>query len=710
MAAGSIVIDLLMKTGAFETDTKRAEKRLKEFQKQAEKVGAAIGTALAVGALGAVVAFDQLAKAAGDFQDFADTVGDSAENIASLGIAAATAGVPLESVTGAMIKLSRALVGVDDESQEAGAALGALGINVEEFKRLDPVAQYEAVGKALSGFADGASKGTVAAALFGRAGAEQLKVFGALEEQGGRTVILTQKQIELADAYADAQGRSIATLKQYAQAAATEFLPALNDLTEVATLFARELLGINAAGQTVAGDNSIKDFADGVATAIAFAVDQVDLFVRIFQAAGRGIGAILAANVQVMNGNFSQAVSIAKEAISDIDAVFDAATFGERLRAQRAARLAAESNPASYSNEGRAPTKIALSYEGPEKVAAKEKQSDAERYIDALRNTAQSVQELTTFEKLLDDIGRGRLAGATSAQLATAEGLATEIDLRKQLTESRKADADAVSASNQKVQSFAEEASRLAQSVETPFESLNRELTELNRLTAENPFVTAETAARLAESAWKKYGEAVKEAKDETNTFAVQAAANIQDALGESTLSILEGNFSDIEKQWKSTILRMVAQAISAQLGKALLGGDFAKTGQLGGLLGGLFNTSSTPTINPYTAEGYADGGRPPVGFASMVGERGPELFVPNTAGRIVPNEALGGGGRSLQVVTPPGMPLAVQSMEERQSDGRTLEKIILSTVARDARQGGPAIQATAGVLGQRRTLPRRGR
>jgi hypothetical protein len=34
----------------------------------------------------------------------------------------------------------------------------------------------------------------------------------------------------------------------------------------------------------------------------------------------------------------------------------------------------------------------------------------------------------------------------------------------------------------------------------------------------------------------------------------------------------------------------------------------------------------------------------PPVGQPSLVGERGPELFVPQSAGRIIPNNALGGG------------------------------------------------------------------
>ena len=39
----------------------------------------------------------------------------------------------------------------------------------------------------------------------------------------------------------------------------------------------------------------------------------------------------------------------------------------------------------------------------------------------------------------------------------------------------------------------------------------------------------------------------------------------------------------------------------------------------------------------------FANGGRPPVGRPSIVGERGPELFVPDRAGTIVPNGGFGG-------------------------------------------------------------------
>ena len=44
---------------------------------------------------------------------------------------------------------------------------------------------------------------------------------------------------------------------------------------------------------------------------------------------------------------------------------------------------------------------------------------------------------------------------------------------------------------------------------------------------------------------------------------------------------------------------------------------------------------------------GFADGGRPPVGVPSIVGERGPEIFVPDVPGKIYPNGQGGGGGGS---------------------------------------------------------------
>ena len=47
---------------------------------------------------------------------------------------------------------------------------------------------------------------------------------------------------------------------------------------------------------------------------------------------------------------------------------------------------------------------------------------------------------------------------------------------------------------------------------------------------------------------------------------------------------------------------------------------------------------------------GFANGGRPPVGRPSVVGERGPELFVPGSPGTVVPNHELGGSSTNVVV------------------------------------------------------------
>jgi phage-related minor tail protein len=87
--------------------------------------------------------------------------------------------------------------------------------------------------------------------------------------------------------------------------------------------------------------------------------------------------------------------------------------------------------------------------------------------------------------------------------------------------------------------------------------------------------------------------------------------------------------------------------------------------GLLGSLLGGaMSNSAATTAANSMsgdaldnliklqggwgTVAGFANGGEPPVGRVSMVGERGPELFIPRQAGTVVPNHALGGGNTNV--------------------------------------------------------------
>ena len=95
-----------------------------------------------------------------------------------------------------------------------------------------------------------------------------------------------------------------------------------------------------------------------------------------------------------------------------------------------------------------------------------------------------------------------------------------------------------------------------------------------------------------------------------------------------------------------------------------------------GGFAGlGIGSVGNAATMAP--GGGYfADGGNPPVGKVSVVGERGPELFVPRTAGTIIPNnrlsDAMGGGGPS---VTYNGPYIANMSAIDTQSSVQFLAK-----------------------------------
>lgn len=63
-----------------------------------------------------------------------------------------------------------------------------------------------------------------------------------------------------------------------------------------------------------------------------------------------------------------------------------------------------------------------------------------------------------------------------------------------------------------------------------------------------------------------------------------------------------------------------------------------------GGGLGSIFS-------NIFSFLGFANGGQPPMNKLSLVGEKGPELFMPKQPGTIIPNDQLGNMGRQEQVV-----------------------------------------------------------
>jgi len=109
-----------------------------------------------------------------------------------------------------------------------------------------------------------------------------------------------------------------------------------------------------------------------------------------------------------------------------------------------------------------------------------------------------------------------------------------------------------------------------------------------------------------------------------------------------------KASFKDLAKSIIQDILAMQMKAMASRFLASLFGGDMSQPAAVMGM------------------PGYANGGSPAVGQVSVVGERGPELFVPRTSGTIVPNHALSGVGGTTNVTNNYINAIDTKSFEDR--------------------------------------------
>lgn len=96
---------------------------------------------------------------------------------------------------------------------------------------------------------------------------------------------------------------------------------------------------------------------------------------------------------------------------------------------------------------------------------------------------------------------------------------------------------------------------------------------------------------------------------------------------------------------------------------------------QATGIMNMVINSFINPGANGASGNGtgvtgfgsaYADGGSPTPNTINLVGERGPELFIPKTAGTIIPNNALGNMGSTTNVTNNYINAIDTKSFEDR--------------------------------------------
>ena len=737
--------------GATEAQLKAADAalRMTERHKQWVTIGQEarrgllmLGAAAATGFIAAAVALDHLVKKAGDFQDMAEKIGDTSENIASLAVSAAVGGVGMEAVVGASAKLSKALTGVDDDSKAAGAAISALGLDLGKFKQLAPADQFETIAKALAGFEDGTQKTAVVMALFGKAGAEMLPFLKELGAEGGRQVILTEEQIRKADEYSDAQKRLHAQISLYASAIATDMIPAYNDLSGAFLDLLKGIAGVETGSKDLKNSTAIQDFANSASRSLAFLIDMFDGVARSFLVVGKSIGGWEAAKSFLLQGEIKLAVAALAEADADIQKTLARPTMGSLLEARIAER---EAKAASGFGFTKAPpgSRPKLDFEGAQKkdsgkaaaAAAAEAKAQLTYDIDQIKQrseatigayaNAEKIMEARRAANLIDEkqYYASKLGFLNINSQAQEAAIQQEIERlqREQLVGKDKIEndrkiadaqarlakvrADAVAsieingiqeaAANKKIAQSYIDATEAAQAyIDTINKQNAREIAGIGRgakfradqagigviedkqttsrqglegdlrrgqidrdtfdryLAVVNDTYTKEIAAytertkaiNASQAEWSNgASEALRNYYDESQNIAKQtedlftrAFQNMEDALVNFTQTG-KMDFKSLANSIIADITRIaIKQSILAPLSKAM--GENA--GGFSSLLGNLFGASTQAAAPVADAFFKASGGSVTAGTPYMVGERGPELFIPSSSGNIMPNGA----------------------------------------------------------------------
>ena len=648
MSLASLSIDITAKTATFEKDLKRAADLGSTFA----TVTVAGFTAIASGATAAAVGFDRLVKSAGNFQDLAEQVGASAEGLASLSVSASVGGTSMEEVSGFAIRLTKNLTGVDDESTKAGAALKALGLDIEDLKAADPADQMERIAKALDTFDDGTGKTAVMEAL-AKGGAKLLPFLKELAAEGGRQVILTKEMIEQADAYADSQARSRAKLSIYAQALATEAIPALTAFQDALTDTAKEMMGVAQGATGLKANDGVREFAKGAVSALGFVVDAADGVYRVVSIVGKSIGAIGAAGAAVASGEFRMAKSIMAELGSDVDATLNRGLFSDKLQ-KRLAEIGTQTQALTGGKKGKlAFDGAAGGGSGGSKTAATKIDENAQalaRYVNQLESATEKTLELSEVEKarvFLSTLGTtGEIAQVQELVLGMAQRIDQEKELGELLKLKRAAAAAAGDAVNKENEFFANAIAA------TPTAKLEKQRADMMKL-AEG-FQSGAFGNPESMAAMQLYGEAasamlgnlggdVKEVEGDFASLGATFSSSLEDAIvnGNGLRSVIQGLGQDI---LRITVRKTITEPIGNALTGAFSGFSLSK-------LFGFADGGVMTGRGPLPLRAYASGGVASSPQLAMYGEGStPEAFVPLPDGRSIP-VTMKGGAQAVNIV-----------------------------------------------------------
>ncbi|PPE75476.1 hypothetical protein C3942_00865 [Solimonas fluminis] len=579
-----LVVRLEAETAKYQAELDKAKRKLSGFETDvnasAKKIGSAIGVGLAAGAVGFAAMVRGALDTADAMDELSQKTGASVEALSALDYAARFEGV--EGMGQALTKLARSIEAAQSPTSEQAEYFRALGVATKtaegNLRSVDDVLLDVAEG--ISKFGDGTEKTNAAVALFGKTGADLIPFLNR-----GRDGIR-----ELTE---EARGLGL-VLDGPTAAAAAQFNDNLNRAQGVVQGLATRSAANLAPSLALITDRMAAAVRDSGSLNAAFKALEITMKTVIaggavlgqtFDFLGKSLGASAAALVAAAGGDWDEARKILIEAGKDIrQDTADTGKFINDLYFGAAEALNATATAAD--NASQKTFKLARSSNDAAKAARaaaqaqKEFNSELEKYNQNLiREEDDSLDPVRKRAQLLESI-MTPLEKYQKAMRELDESGLREMDPSKY--------------------------QQLKRSYEDQYDAAMRGIEKVGELRD----VFAGSVLDM-------------------EAMAKRGAENIQDSLADFFLNPFEKGLKGLAQGFTSMLQRMAAEAAASEVMKGFLNlGMSALQGSSFGL----------PGLDQPISGALAGGGPAHAGNAYLVGEEGPELFVPNSSGTVVPN------------------------------------------------------------------------
>ncbi|MGY4892384.1 UNVERIFIED_CONTAM: hypothetical protein EX528_19080 [Xanthomonas axonopodis] len=699
--AGSIVVDLLMRTGSFETDTDRASKQVRKFGKDSQtaaadvgaafgKIGGAVVGGLAVAGTAILNWTRQLATASGEIERFARLSGTSEQTFQRLAAGASTVGIQQDKLSD-IFKDTQDKVG--DFLQNGGGELQdfftniapKVGLTANEFRNLSGP---EALGKYYSALEKaGVSQGDMVFYL--EAIANDASLLAPLLARNGEGFRKWGDEADRLGVVLDAQTtEALKELRVQTSEMDLAFQGLKNQVGAELLPQVKELTAFMGSDSTKSAFVSITQFVGGLTAEMANGVVMlVNYIARVKELRGLDTdGAVGDATTGALNEQMAKVQERLQGARDRDTGIFGLPlTDGQELKRQQqindliAERVALQREITKRNRpgvtlleDGALPDDSALvrpaktaTFEYTDKEAGKAAAALQKTYAAMSAELAKQLEltgQNTEYAKVLYEIHSGSLKGINAGQAESLLQLAQIKDVNEDI-------AAIYGATDEKVSSYLAnlerelalhgqigEAAKVAYDIRSgAFGALSEEQARLLESYATTKDAMDDFAAIYGDS-YDSMIAKTKEGSDMIKEYSLEAARSIQGALSDFLFDPFEDGLGGMVKGFAKTIQRMMADLAASQLLKAL------------GTMAASSGNSWVAAIGGAIAGGRAGGGPVAAGSIYEVGEGGrPEMYeaggrtymipgnqggrvVPITAGRPVTDAATGAGGVSLHI------------------------------------------------------------